>query len=137
MNFNSQFKKFGNCLLKLRKKRNLSQKAASILAEMDQSYLAGLETGRRAPPRERQMARLIDALQITESEEYELREAHAISRLADLAGNNIPEKSKAMAVLVCQLRNLSISDIKLIEDLTSRLSERASVNQRKKEIFMT
>jgi len=83
------------------------------------------------------MARLIDALQITESEEYELREAHAISKLAGLAGNNIPEKSKAMAVLVYQLRNLSISDIKLIEDLTSRLSERASVNQKKKEISMT
>jgi transcriptional regulator with XRE-family HTH domain len=118
---------FGSRLLELREIRNLSQKAVSILAGMDQSYVAGLEAGRRPPPREKQLARLIYALQATKTEERELREAHVFSRLVDAVEEINPERGQALVALAHQLCNLSLDDLKHIEGMTSRLRHQ-SVN---------
>ena len=118
-------KHFGDCLHKIRLQHSLTQKSAALLAGMDQSYLAGLETGRRSLPRERQLARLIKALQTTRIEEQELREAHAFSKLAEMVDRSNPERGMSMAALVYHLRGLSLDDVKLIEGMALRLNNQA------------
>lgn len=77
----SPAKVFGHCLFKIRQAHGLSQKAVALDARMDQSYLAGLETGRRPPPRERQLQRLFNAIQVTESERRILKKAMVLYKL--------------------------------------------------------
>jgi len=74
-------KAFGYCLFKIRQAHGLSQKAVALDARMDQSYLAGLETGRRPPPRERQLQRLFNAIQVTELEKRILKKAMVLYKL--------------------------------------------------------
>ena len=112
---------FGNCLLDLRHARNISQKALAITASMDQGYLAGIESGRRPLPKEKQLTRLICALQVSPEEEQKLREAHAFSRLANALEEINPERCKALVALTQKLCSLSIDDFKRVEDLTLKL----------------
>jgi transcriptional regulator with XRE-family HTH domain len=116
---------FGDCLLGLRRSRNLSQKALSIMAGMDQSYVAGLETGRRSPPKEKQICRLIQALETTPVEEQELRAAHAISKMIDATDGLTTEQGKTLSALTQHLQCLSLDDIKTIENLASVLHRKA------------
>jgi len=117
---------FGGCLLSLRRSRNLSQKALSILAGMDQSYLAGLEAGRRAPPKEKQICRLISALDTSENEEQELRAAHAIAKMLDATDGLQSGKGKVLALLTGHLQNLSLDQIGMIESLASELQRQTN-----------
>lgn len=84
MGFAREPETFGRCLLRLRDARGMSQKALALAAHMDQSYVAGLETGRRPVPRERQVFRLAGALDATENELAELLAARSwpVSRSA-------------------------------------------------------
>lgn len=59
----------------------MSQKAVALDAGMDQSYLAGLETGRRPPPRDKQLHRLFGAVQMTEMEKHILQKVRALYKL--------------------------------------------------------
>lgn len=74
---------FGMCVVEIRKIHLLSQKSVAIDADMDQSYLAGLESGRRPPPRDRQLIRLMHALQASENEMITLKKARAFYRAAN------------------------------------------------------
>lgn len=124
MNSNSQPREFGACLLKLRNRRKLSQKAVAVSAEMDQSYLAGLEAGRRPPPRDRQLARLVSALDATPEEIQELREARALARLADVVDELDPQRGKALVSLACRFNKLTLSQLRVIEEMASLLEHR-------------
>lgn len=124
MNSNSQPGEFGACLLKLRNRRKLSQKAVAISAEMDQSYLAGIEAGRRPPPRDRQLERLACALNAAPEEIKELREARALTRLAGVVDELDPERGKALASLVCRVNRLSANQLRVIEEMASLLDQR-------------
>lgn len=124
MNFKSQSGEFGACLLRLRTRRRLAQKAVAISAQMDQSYLAGLEAGRRPPPRDRQLARLICALNATPEEIKELREARALSRLAEVVAELDPERGPALASLACCVNRLSVSQLHVIQEMASLLGQR-------------
>lgn len=115
MNTSNRPGSFGICLFELRRRRNLSQKSMAILAGMDQSYLAGLEVGRRPPPKEKQLLRLIQALQATSIEEQELRVAHAISKLVDVIDELNPERGRALVALSLHLQNISLDDLKTAE----------------------
>jgi transcriptional regulator with XRE-family HTH domain len=126
---------FGGCLLGLRRSRNLSQKALSILAEMDQSYLAGLEAGRRAPPREKQFSRLISALETSESEEQELRAALAVSKMLNVTSGLQSGKGKVLASLTEHLQDLSLDQIGMVESLASELQRQT--NSRELRNLMT
>lgn len=117
---------FGGCLLSLRRSRNLSQKALSLMAQMDQSYLAGLEAGRRAPPKEKQICRLIMALDTTANEEQELRAAHAIAKMLDATDGLHSGKGKALASLTEHLQNLTLDQIGMIESLASELQRQTN-----------
>jgi len=68
-------------LFDIRQAHGLSQKAVALDADMDQSYLAGLETGRRPPPRERQLKRLFCAIQATEEEKINLKKAMVLYKI--------------------------------------------------------
>lgn len=74
-------KVFGNCLSDIRQAHGLSQKAVALDACMDQSYLAGLETGRRPPPRDKQLHRIFSAIQMTEMERHILQKARVLYKL--------------------------------------------------------
>jgi len=124
MNSNSQPGEFGACLLRLRNRRKLSQKAVAVSAEMDQSYLAGLEAGRRPPPRDRQLARLVSALDATPEEIQELREARALARLADVVDELDPQRGKALVSLACRFNKLTMSQLRVIEEMASLLEHR-------------
>lgn len=117
---------FGGCLLGLRRSRNLSQKALSILAGMDQSYLAGLEAGRRAPPREKQFSRLISALETSESEEQELRAALAVSKMLDATNGLQTGKGRVLASLTGHLQHMSLVEIAMIDSFASALQRKTN-----------
>lgn len=115
---------FGACLQKMRARRKLAQKALALSAQMDQSYLAGLEAGRRPPPRDRQLARLICALNATPEEIKELREARALSRLAEVVVELDPERGEALASLARSFNKLSGSQLHVIQEMASLLEQR-------------
>lgn len=121
MNSYDHSREFGACLLRLRTRRKLSQKALAISAQMDQSYLAGLEAGRRPPPRDRQLARLVSALDATPEEIKELREARALTRLAEVVTELDPERGTALASLACSFNRLSLSQLHVIQEMASLL----------------
>lgn len=124
MNSNNHPEEFGACLLKLRNRRKLSQKYVALSAGMDQSYLAGLEAGRRPPPRDKQLVRLVSALSATPEEIQELREARVLTRMADVVDELDPERGKALASLACRFNRLSASQLHVIEEMASLLEQR-------------
>ena len=117
----TQSESFGSCLLDLRRARNMSQKALSLIADMDQGYVAGIESGRRPLPKEKQLTRLICALQVSADEEQKLREAYAFSKLAYAFGEINPDRCDALVTLTKRLCHLSLKDFKRVEDLALKL----------------
>ena len=73
---------FAKQLAGMRRVKNLSQKKVALDAGLDQSYLAGVERGRRPPPRLEILERLCAALGATENERRSLRRSAALTRLA-------------------------------------------------------
>lgn len=121
---------FGACLLRLRLSRKLSQKAVALEAGMDQSYLAGLEAGRRSLPREKQLLRLANALQVTDQECQELREARAFSKLTSLVEELGHERGAALTSVVSALKRLSADEIKILEQMAFLLEGRSSTDRK-------
>jgi transcriptional regulator with XRE-family HTH domain len=73
---------FGAVLVEIRRRKNLRQKQVAAGAGLDPSYIAGLERGRRLPPRREQLARIIDALGATAHERDWLLATAAADRLS-------------------------------------------------------
>lgn len=73
---------FGMVLANLRRSRNLRQWQLAGMTSLDASYLAALEGGRRKPPRETVLARLLEALRATDQEAHELRRSATLSTIA-------------------------------------------------------
>lgn len=124
MNSTNRSGEFGACLLRIRKRRKLSQKAVAISARMDQSYLAGLEAGRRPLPRDRQLSRLATALNATPEEIKELWEARALAKLAEVFDELDPVRGKALASLACRFNRLSAKQLRVIDEMASLLDQR-------------
>lgn len=70
--------RFGETLFQLRHSKRLLQKTVAYDAEIDASYLAALENGRRPPPEPSTLDRIVVALGLGE------REAENLRFLADL-----------------------------------------------------
>ncbi|MFY2838041.1 helix-turn-helix domain-containing protein [Achromobacter xylosoxidans] len=66
---------FGTCLERLRKRRDMHANRLASLADVDPSYITLLERGRRPPPRDAVLKRLIAALLLTPCEEEMLTRA--------------------------------------------------------------
>lgn len=71
---------FGLFLQDIRRDRRLAQKQLAGLLEVDQSYLSGLESGRKGVPPASMIGRLVDALKLGEEEVKLLNEAVVQSR---------------------------------------------------------
>lgn len=71
----------GHVIRALRGRRAMSQKALALEAGVDQSVLAAIEHGRRPPPRDDVLQRLIAALSLSELELQELERGRIASRL--------------------------------------------------------
>lgn len=78
---------------------------------MDQSYLAGLESGRRPPPRDRQIQRLLVALAATEEEATQLFAAKAVTKLNSLLSKAAPKEAMPLASLLASAAGMSIRDV--------------------------
>lgn len=73
---------FGALVRQVREAHGLSQKHVALTADLDQSYLAGLEAGRRPPPRAAVLSRLVDALNVSDQERARLTFQCSLTRLA-------------------------------------------------------
>ena len=71
----------GHVIRALRGRRSMSQKALALAAGVDQSVLAAIEHGRRPPPKDDVLQRLISALRASEVELQELERGRVASRL--------------------------------------------------------
>lgn len=108
---------FGKYLKDLRKKRGLSQKQVAAAAMLDQSYLSAVERGRRSPPRDDILERLILAVNATAKEKERLQIGRALARLG-MATNGLSDKqSEALAVLIRDVQALSEEELKAIQAL--------------------
>jgi transcriptional regulator with XRE-family HTH domain len=73
---------FAEYLIELRRRRRLLQKQVASSAGFDPSYIAGLEKGRRAPPRRELLDRLLVALNANAAEQQKLLATAAADRLS-------------------------------------------------------
>lgn len=72
----------GALLREMRRRRAMSQKALALEAGLDQSVLAAMESGRRSPPRDAVLKRLMSAFNATEDERVQLERGRLASRLS-------------------------------------------------------
>lgn len=115
---------FGECLRTIRRSKKLAQKAVAILAGLDQSYLAGLEAGRRPLPRDKQLKRLTDAMQATVDEIQALRDARAIAKLLDVTNQFQPDQAQSLSEIAHRFQHLSAADRKIVEKMAEMLGQR-------------
>ena len=93
----------------MRLARHQSQKALALDADVDQSVLAALESGRRPAPRAELISRLACALGATPAERKELELARLASRLAAvLAAEPILCRTAVIEVALALSRALRI-----------------------------
>lgn len=76
----NQVTPFGLFLQNVRGERNLAQKQLAGMVGIDQSYLSGLESGRKGAPPPGVVTRLKDALELNERDAVELQLAAEQSR---------------------------------------------------------
>lgn len=102
-------RRFGRTLRGMRLARHQSQKALAFDADLDQSVLAALESGRRPAPRAELISRLARALGATPAERKELELARMASRLAAvLAAEPILCRTAVIEVALALSRALRI-----------------------------
>jgi len=87
----------GTVIRALRVRRAMSQKALALEAEIDQSVLAAIEHGRRPPPKDDVLRRLITALRLSDVELQEIERGRLASRLVK-ALEGQPAASQAVIV---------------------------------------
>lgn len=119
---------FPEILVTLRKARGLSQKALAISAGMDQSYVAGLEHGRRPPPRDRQIARLAQALQASPEEHARLLEAKTAVLLARVSAEVDGPHRDMLAQLILIASRLSATDIAILDRIAAAMCSSSNIS---------
>lgn len=119
---------FPKILVTLRKARGLSQKALAISAGMDQSYVAGLENGRRPPPRDRQIARLAQALQASQEEHARLLEAKTAALLARVSAEAGGLHRDMLAQLIMIASRLSATDLAILDRIAGAMCSSSNIS---------
>ncbi|WP_447982941.1 helix-turn-helix domain-containing protein [Achromobacter kerstersii] len=114
---------FGTCLERLRKRRQMHANRLALLAGVDPSYITLLERGRRPPPRDAVLGRLIGALLLTPQEKEELTRA-ALNQLTlwhiDRIKGQTAARDLAKRILMNDAR-LSEEDYRVIDSLVQAL----------------
>lgn len=115
---------FGQCLSDLREARHMSQKALALSAGFDQSYVSGLEVGRRPPPRDRQLTRLALALKATDQELTELKTARALTIISKIAGDHEDGAERLLMRILAVTSGMSNDEMEALEVIASVLRSR-------------
>lgn len=110
---------FAGCLKRLRKSRSIPLKVLAHRAAMDQSYVSGLEAGRRPPPRDKQLLRLGDAFHCSPEEISELFYARAISKASALCKQLCPDQPEILVQLICVVARLPADELAILLKIAS------------------
>lgn len=113
---------FPDVLARLRESRKISQKTLAIAAGMDPSYWAGLESGRRPPPRDRQLLRIATALCASEEETAQLFAARAASKIKEIGRQIAPGQRPAMMELLLTAVALTTEELSALTIIAQNLS---------------
>lgn len=121
---------FGECLVRLRKRHGRSQKYVALEAGLDPSYLAGLERGRRPPPRDPLLGRIMKALGATPSDMLEIRSSLALTKLAHLANELEPAYGQALVRIATGMQSCSADELKALETIVQGFEHRRTVEEK-------
>lgn len=119
---------FGDCLTQARRRRRLLQKTLALTAGLDPSYVAGLERGRRRPPKPALIDRLVMALRADPVERERLLAAAAADRLAHAIARHESEIQGAgvLARIAGCLPQLAPEDLITLERVAIGFSARGT-----------
>lgn len=118
---------FGEYLFQLRRRKKLLQKQVALAANLDPSYLAAIENGRRDPPRKEVIEKLLVALAAKPRERERARELARVTRLLRLMAAEdgvVPGIEIARRLLECAPR-LSVEELAALETLVLGLGQRS------------
>ena len=109
---------FSTYLLDLRRRHRVSQKELAKKIGYEQGFISGLEIGKKNPPNEEFINKLIEALNLDETEQAALRRAVEESqRKYMLPGNASAEVFKMVKKLWHEIDNLHPSQIRIINEV--------------------
>lgn len=91
---------FGTLLAEIRLSRRLTQKQVAIAADVDCSYIAALEKGRRSPPPKETIRRLGNAVCASPPERQEMEKAAALFRISKTIQEQSPHIPGASLLII-------------------------------------
>lgn len=116
---------FGEYLAHVRKQRGFSQKSVALDANLDASYLAGLEHGRRPPPRQELLSRIALALHASPEEFHRLKKAVALTKISKIAMAELDaDLSQSVVRLVKAIQVCSPDERKALETIAIGIEAR-------------
>lgn len=119
---------FGYYLEKLRRSRNLQQKGLAALLDVDPCYISMMESGKKGPPGEEIIQKLIQCLSLGSDEKALLHEyvAQSPRRLA-LPDNMTLQEYALIRRLWSRLGALSPGQIELLNNVLTIADERSGI----------
>lgn len=114
---NLRLNTFGDVLFSLRRKRHMLQKQLALASGLDQSYLASLERGRRTPPGQSTIEKILAGLSATPVERDRLAQAALIGRAERLFAEHFADmpQTTTLARVLAALPNLEARELEAIE----------------------
>lgn len=116
---------FGQLIKAIRLQKQMSQKALAGVLEIDQSYLAAVESGRRKPPKPPQFGLLLDAICTSEAQRTLLAEAAEYFDLRRGAGQLNREDKLSIVKLIEMLPMLGTDEVRALYEHADGLLLRA------------
>lgn len=119
-------------MAQLRRNKKLKQKQVAFEAGIDSSYWAAIENGRRLPPRQRVLVKVIKAVKASAQEEKELSRAAMLTQIAKGLNERIDYFAGApLALAILELSSvLSPGEIEAISTLIEGYRFRAHAQGR-------
>jgi transcriptional regulator with XRE-family HTH domain len=112
---------FGAAIRSVRQRTGAMQKEVALSAGIDQSVLAGMESGRRPPPKSRQLQRLLQALAPTAEERNQVQLAWELSRLTRSIGSHDDAFKETLLRVAVWLASMSPEERAVWQGLAARL----------------
>lgn len=119
----------GSLVISFRRSRAWSQKRLALESGLDQSYLAGVERGRRPPPRDAVVKRLANALKLSAEESHTFLGALAAARAARVVERFDPDVGRAVALLTNGIQYCSGDELQALATLIGGYQRRASAQK--------
>lgn len=111
---------FSSYFHELRRRYRVSQKELAKRMGYEQGYISGLEVGRKGPPNEEFIGKLIETLDLDEDEQIALRQTVAESqRRYVLPGDASTDVYKLVRKLWGEMNNLQPTQIRAINEILS------------------